>query len=42
MKIYIILDKTKLQTEKIKGLNLAAVMFKTVQVSAVVASVTSE
>jgi hypothetical protein len=33
MKMYVILDKTKPHTENIKGLNLAAVIYTTVQVS---------
>jgi hypothetical protein len=33
MKMYAILDKTKLHTENIKGLNLATVIYTTVQVS---------
>jgi hypothetical protein len=33
MKMYIILDKVKPHTENIKGLNLAAVIYTTVEVS---------
>jgi hypothetical protein len=33
MKMYVILDKAKPHTESIKGLNLAAVIYTTVQVS---------
>jgi hypothetical protein len=33
MKMYSILDKAKLHTENIKGLNLATVIYTTVQVS---------
>jgi hypothetical protein len=35
MKMYVILDKAKPHTENIKGLNLAAVNYTTVQVSRV-------
>jgi hypothetical protein len=33
MEMYVVLDKAKPHTENIKGLNLAAVIYATVQVS---------
>jgi hypothetical protein len=39
MKMYVILDKAKPHTENIKGLNLAAVIYTTVQVSRLVQDV---
>jgi hypothetical protein len=33
MKMYVILDKAKAHTENVKGLNLAAAIYTTVQVS---------